>query len=183
VGREGIRSRMREVFARVRMTMGTIKTADVFMMGDTAYETGRGTSPSVRSAPPPSNPIRAVRRGLEARGSGAWKIWRDIALLRAPGRGAAAPGAASSIGWKISRDIGVPKGVAPPSRRPGPPQGDPLRRLIDGRGARSKTRSWWSTATAFSPWAPTRRADSRRRRAARLDQAHRIPGSSTHTPT
>src|SRR5437879_1157523 len=26
VGREGIRSRMREVFARVRMTMGTIKT-------------------------------------------------------------------------------------------------------------------------------------------------------------
>ena len=40
VGRDKIRARMRDVFASVRMTEGTITTADVFLIGDTAYETG-----------------------------------------------------------------------------------------------------------------------------------------------
>src|SRR2546427_8517919 len=40
VGRDNIRSRMRDVFGRVRMTYGAITTADLFVIGDTAYETG-----------------------------------------------------------------------------------------------------------------------------------------------
>src|SRR6267378_3648480 len=78
VGRENIRSRMREVFGRVRMTYGTITTADLFVIGDTAYETGAwnftiGPIGSTTAEPDSGQYVEVWKRDR----SGAWMMWRD----------------------------------------------------------------------------------------------------------
>ena len=121
VGRENIRSRMRDVFKRVRMTEGTITTADVFLIDDTAYETGAwnftiGPIGSTTSEPDSGSYVEIWKRD----DAGAWKMWRDI---------------------------GVPKGFAPAPVVPKAPPGQGgssspgarfkaihFGKLIDGRG-------------------------------------------------
>jgi len=98
VGREGIRGRMRDVFARVRMTVGTIATADVFVIGDTAYETGAwnftiGPIGSTTSEPDSGQYVEVWKRDR----AGAWKIWRDIGIPKGAAA-PAAPAAATSAG-------------------------------------------------------------------------------------
>jgi uncharacterized protein (TIGR02246 family) len=97
VGRGNIRDRMRDLFSRVRMTYGTLTTADVFLIGDTAYETGTwnftiGPIGSTTSEPDSGQYVEIWKRNR----SGAWRMWRDI---------------------------GVPKGLAPGAPRHAPPQG------------------------------------------------------------
>jgi uncharacterized protein (TIGR02246 family) len=81
IGRENIRTRMRSVFARLRMTFGTITTADVFVIGDTAYETGAwnftiGPAGSTTAEPDSGLYVEIWKRDR----TGAWRIWRDIGV-------------------------------------------------------------------------------------------------------
>lgn len=94
VGRGNIRSRMRDVFKQVRMTDGTIVPTDVFLIGDTAYETGAwnftiGPIGSTTSEPDSGSYIEIWKRDA----AGAWKMWRDIGVPRgsAPGMPASPP--------------------------------------------------------------------------------------------
>ncbi|HMI31158.1 MAG TPA: SgcJ/EcaC family oxidoreductase [Candidatus Limnocylindrales bacterium] len=115
VGRDKIRSRMRDVFSRVRMTEGTITTADVFVIGETAYETGTwvftlGPIGSTTSEPDSGNYVEIWKRVNEK-----WKMWRDIGVPKGmppatpapavnPGsqRGALPmPGHTPSSEWKV----------------------------------------------------------------------------------
>ena len=79
VGRGNIESRMRDVFKRVRMTEGLITTADVFVIGDTAYETGTwnftiGPIGSTTAEPDSGNYVEVWKRVA----GGEWKMWRDM---------------------------------------------------------------------------------------------------------
>jgi imidazolonepropionase-like amidohydrolase len=104
---------MRDVFARVGMTVGTITTADVFVIGETAYETGTwnftiGPIGSTTIEPDSGQYVEVWKRDR----AGAWKIWRDI---------------------------GVPKGTAAQGTPGIAPAGARLkaihfRRLLDGKG-------------------------------------------------
>jgi len=85
VGRDKIRTRMRDVFANVRMTEGTITTQDVFLIGDTAYETGFwnftiGPIGSTTSEPDSGHYVEIWKRDR----TGPWKMWRDIGVPRMP---------------------------------------------------------------------------------------------------
>ena len=85
VGRDKIRARMRDVFANVRMTEGTITTQDVFLIGDTAYETGFwnftiGPIGSTTSEPDSGHYVEIWKRDR----TGPWKMWRDIGVPRMP---------------------------------------------------------------------------------------------------
>ncbi len=128
VGREDIHSRMRDVFARVRMTAGTIATADVFVIGETAYETGAwnftiGPIGSTTIEPDSGHYVEVWKRD----GSGAWKIWRDIGVPKGsagagmPAHAEAHPVAASADSW----------GVAPAGSRL---KAVRFGKLIDGKG-------------------------------------------------
>jgi uncharacterized protein (TIGR02246 family) len=119
VGREEIRGRMRQVFARVRMTAGTITTADVFVIGETAYETGAwnftiGPIGSTTIEPDSGHYVEVWKRD----GSDAWKIWRDIGVPKGvAAAGAPAPAAIQSV---------APAGARLKAIRFG--------RLLDGKG-------------------------------------------------
>ena len=81
VGRENIRARMKDVFGRVRMTYGTITTADVFVIGSTAYETGAwvftiGPIGSTTAEPDSGHYVEIWTRDK----TGNWKMWRDIGI-------------------------------------------------------------------------------------------------------
>lgn len=81
VGREQIRQRMKGVFAKYRMAAGEITTVDVFILGDTAYETGKwrfAIGPIGEAAQPDSGSYVEVWR----REGRAWKMWRDIGVPR-----------------------------------------------------------------------------------------------------
>jgi uncharacterized protein (TIGR02246 family) len=115
LGRENIRSRMRDVFKRVRMTEGLITTVDVFVIGDTAYETGTwnftiGPIGSTTAEPDSGNYVEIWKRG----GANDWKMWRDIGVPKGmpsplpapsppPARGGAAPDGHSSVRFKAIR--------------------------------------------------------------------------------
>ena len=122
VGRENIHSRMRDVFGRARMTYGSITTADLFVIGDTAYETGAwnftiGPIGSTTAEPDSGQYVEIWKRDR----SGAWMMWRDIGIPKGSG---AAPQPAA------------PHGTATPAV---PGSGARLKaihfgRLIDGKG-------------------------------------------------
>jgi uncharacterized protein (TIGR02246 family) len=85
VGRDNIRARMKDVFGRVRMTFGTITTADVFVIGSTAYETGAwnftiGPIGSTTAEPDSGHYVEIWTRDK----TGGWKMWRDIGIPKAP---------------------------------------------------------------------------------------------------
>lgn len=82
VGRAEILERMKSVFSRVRMTEGTITTVDLFVLGDTAYETGKwrfAIGPVGQSAAPDSGYYVEVWKRV---GKGEWRMWRDIGVPR-----------------------------------------------------------------------------------------------------
>ncbi len=90
-GREKIRARMGDLFKRLRMTEGTITTIDVFILGDTAYETGTwkfAIGPIGERAEADSGRYVEVWKRDEAR---AWKMWRDIGVPREPSPALRAP--------------------------------------------------------------------------------------------
>ena len=133
VGRENIRSRMRDVFKRVRMTEGLITTADVFVIGDTAFETGMwnftiGPIGSTTAEPDSGNYVEVWKRV----GGGEWKMWRDIGVPKGMPPATPAPGGAPA----------GPEPLAPPARRGAAPDAQPGIRfkairfgmLIDGKG-------------------------------------------------
>lgn len=79
VGRDRIRDRMKAVFSKIRMTAGAITTVDVYIFGDTAYETGKwkfAIGPIGRAAEPDSGRYIEVWKRV---GDG-WKMWRDISV-------------------------------------------------------------------------------------------------------
>ncbi len=80
-GRDAIRDRMHQVFEKVRMQDGAITTTNVFILGDTAYETGkwRFTFVSEGKAEPDSGRFVEVWRRQKP---GVWKMWRDIGVPR-----------------------------------------------------------------------------------------------------
>ncbi len=134
IGRENIRSRMRDVFGRLRMTFGTITTADVFVIGDTAYETGAwnftiGPAGSTTAEPDSGQYVEIWKRDR----TGAWKMWRDIGVPK--GSWAQPP---------VSASPAAPAAPALPGTAPAPQSapgaGGPrlkaihFRRLIDGKG-------------------------------------------------
>src|SRR5882672_5708820 len=85
VGRENIHSRMRDVFGRARMTYGSITTADLFVIGDTAYETGAwnftiGPIGSTTAEPDSGHYVEIWKRDR----TGHWNMWRDIGVPRMP---------------------------------------------------------------------------------------------------
>ncbi len=121
IGRESIRARMREVFSGVRMTFGTITTIDVFLIGDTVYETGSwnftiGPIGSTTAEPDSGSYVEIWKLDK----SGAWKMWRDIGVPK----GAVPPPP-------------VRKGVAPKSQGAAPGarvKAIHFGKLIDGKG-------------------------------------------------
>ena len=130
VGRQNIRSRMRDVFQSVRMTEGTITTTDVFLIGDTAYETGVwnftiGPIGSTTAEPHSGHYVEIWKRDR----SDAWRMWRDIGVARLPAPPQTAPGAPPVRG-----DV-VPK--APPGQGARPDariKAIHFGKLIDGKG-------------------------------------------------
>ncbi len=82
VGRDRIRERMAKVFARYRMSDGEITTVDLFIFGDTAYETGRWKFAigeiGGKAAEPDSGRFVEVWKHT---GEG-WRMWRDIGVPR-----------------------------------------------------------------------------------------------------
>ena len=81
-GREKIHERMKGVYSRVRMTEGTITTVDLFILGDTAYETGKwkfAIGPIGALAEPDSGHFVEVWKRTA---KGEWKMWRDIGVPR-----------------------------------------------------------------------------------------------------
>ncbi len=140
VGRKNIRARMREVFARLRMTFGTIATTDVFVIGDTAYETGSwsfviGPIGSTTAEPDSGQYVEIWKRDR----AGEWSMWRDIGIpkgtMPAPGT---QRGAAETPDARRGAVPGTPPAGMAPARTMAPP---PARlkaihfgRLIDGKG-------------------------------------------------
>lgn len=81
IGREAIRARMKDVFQRVRMTEARIETVDLFILGDTAYETGSWWfTYAVGDAPAEADSGRFVE--VWKREGNAWRMWRDIGVPR-----------------------------------------------------------------------------------------------------
>ena len=122
VGRKNIRARMREVFTRLRMTFGTIATTDVFVIGDTAYETGSwsfviGPIGSTTAEPDSGQYVEIWKRNR----AGEWSMWRDIGIPKGS-MSAPAPDAR--------------RGMAPPRMAPPPARLKAIRfgRLVDGKG-------------------------------------------------
>jgi uncharacterized protein (TIGR02246 family) len=79
VGRDRIRERMKAVFSKYRMAAGAISTIDLYVLGDTAYETGKwkfDIGPIGGSAEPDSGRYIEVWK----REGKAWKMWRDISV-------------------------------------------------------------------------------------------------------
>jgi uncharacterized protein (TIGR02246 family) len=79
VGRDRIRNSMKAVFSKYRMTVGAITTVDVYLLGDTAYETGKwkfAIGPVGQPAEPDSGRYIEVWKRV---GDG-WKMWRDISV-------------------------------------------------------------------------------------------------------
>ena len=80
-GRDAIERRMTDVFKVERMSEGRIATTNVFILGDTAYETGRWWFTFVsdgKSEPDSGRFVEVWKR----QGKGAWKMWRDIGVPR-----------------------------------------------------------------------------------------------------
>ncbi len=79
-GREAIRERMAAVMQKVGMVEGTIMTRDVFLFGDTAYETGKWRFTMVgedgKAEPDSGHYVEVWRR----QPGGEWKMWRDIGV-------------------------------------------------------------------------------------------------------
>jgi len=126
VGRANIRARMKDVFSRVRMTFGTITTVDVFVIGDTAYETGVwnftiGPLGSTTAEPDSGNYVEVWTKDK----AGAWKMWRDIGVPK---------GAPPSVVPTPPMPEVVPK--APPAQGTAPPRVKAIRfgKLLDGKG-------------------------------------------------
>jgi uncharacterized protein (TIGR02246 family) len=129
VGRANIRARMREVFSRVRMTFGTITTIDVFVIGDTAYETGSwnftiGPIGSTTAEPDSGHYVEIWKLDR----AGTWKIWRDIGVPKGP----VAPSSRESLP-PVRRDI-VPKPPGQGSRPESRTKAIRFGKLIDGKG-------------------------------------------------
>jgi uncharacterized protein (TIGR02246 family) len=125
VGRDKIRSRMKDVFSRVRMTEGTITTVDVFVIGETAYETGTwvftlGPIGSTTSEPDSGNYVEIWKRVNET-----WKMWRDIGVPKGAPFAPSAPDAPGPSAPPVRR------GSAPPSVRF---KAIRFGKLIDGKG-------------------------------------------------
>jgi uncharacterized protein (TIGR02246 family) len=80
-GRDAIHDRMEKVFEKLRMQDGDITTTNVFIIGDTAYETGkwRFTFVSEGKAEPDSGRFVEVWKRQKP---GVWKMWRDIGVPR-----------------------------------------------------------------------------------------------------
>lgn len=79
VGRDRIRDRMKAVFSKYRMTAGAISTIDLYVLGDTAYETGKwkfAIGPIGKPAEPDSGRYIEVWK----REGKVWKMWRDISV-------------------------------------------------------------------------------------------------------
>lgn len=151
IGRDNIRSRMRTVFGRLRMTFGTITTADLFVIGDTAYETGAwnftiGPVGSTTAEPDSGQYVEIWKRDR----TGAWKMWRDIGVPKgsvAQPEASAAP-AAPAAPAQPSGTTPSPQSAPSSQGSPGKaraPQGAPggggarlkaihFGRLIDGKG-------------------------------------------------
>jgi len=132
---------MRDVFASVRMTEGTITTADVFLIGDTAYETGFwnftiGPSGPRRRSRTPATTSRSGSATARASGR-CGVISGSRACLRpsCPSRTWARPPARSiltargrSVAWRRARPAargGIPRARLKAIR---------FGRLIDGKG-------------------------------------------------
>lgn len=78
-GRDAIRARMKGVFDRYCMTEGTITTTGMWVMGDTAFETGRwnfAIGPVGESAAPDSGHFVEIWK-LDGQ---KWSMWRDIGV-------------------------------------------------------------------------------------------------------
>ena len=79
VGREKIRERMKGVFAKYRMAAGEITTVDIFILGDTAYETGKWKF-AIGSVGQAAEPDSGRYIEVWKREGGGWKMWRDIGV-------------------------------------------------------------------------------------------------------
>lgn len=83
LGRDTIRVRMAAVFARYRMTKGTITTLDLHIIGDRAYETGKwvftigGVGRESETQPDSGHFVEIWKKE-----GPAWRMWRDIAVPR-----------------------------------------------------------------------------------------------------
>lgn len=137
VGRDNIRARMKDVFGRVRMTFGTITTADVFVIGSTAYETGAwnftiGPIGSTTAEPDSGHYVEIWTRDK----AGAWKMWRDIGIPKAPPAPAPAPtqdprhGALSAPEAVFASAASRPVAPAPVAKL----KAIHFARLLDGKG-------------------------------------------------
>ncbi len=80
VGRDKIRERMAKVFARYRMSDGEITTVDLFVLGDTAYETGRWKFAIGEIGGKPAAPDSGRFVEVWKRVAGRWRMWRDIGV-------------------------------------------------------------------------------------------------------
>ena len=79
-GREAILERMQGIFATDRMAEGSITTADVYVLGDLAYATGRWKftiGPIGKKAKPRSGRFVDI---WKREGAGRWMKWRDVGL-------------------------------------------------------------------------------------------------------
>jgi len=126
VGRENVRARMKDVFSRVRMTYGTITTVDVFVIGNLAYETGLWNFTigplGSTTAEPDSGSYVEVWTRDKA---GGWKMWRDIGVPK---------GASPSVAPPVVPEV-VPK--APPGQGTAPGarvKAIRFGKLLDGKG-------------------------------------------------
>jgi len=129
VGRDKIRDRMKDVFKRLRMTFGTITTVDVFVIGDTAYETGTwnftiGPLGSTTAEPDSGNYVEIWKKDR----AGAWKMWRDIGVPKG-----SMPALAPQSPAPAPRDI-VPKSSGQGARPESRTKAIRFGKLIDGKG-------------------------------------------------
>lgn len=81
-GRDAIKEHMERVFKVVRMQDGTIDTRDVFIIGDTAYETGRWRFTFVSEGRPAEPDSGAYVEVWKRERPGVWLMWRDIGVPR-----------------------------------------------------------------------------------------------------
>jgi len=127
VGRENIRGRMKDVFSRVRMTYGAIATVDVFVIGNVAYETGLWNFTigplGSTTAEPDSGNYVEVWTRDKA---GAWRMWRDIGVPK----GAAPPVAPPPVVPEVVPKAPPGQGTAPGARVKAIRFG----KLLDGKG-------------------------------------------------
>ncbi len=80
VGRDKIRDRMAKVFARYRMSDGEITTVDLFVLGDTAYETGRWRFAIGEIGGKPADPDSGRFVEVWKHTGEGWRMWRDIGV-------------------------------------------------------------------------------------------------------